>query len=53
MQLTKQNKKQLPLDQVTAKKLKRLAWIYRHAENLQEKMLILRLFEFYYQIESD
>ncbi len=52
-QRMKQNKKQLPLDQVTAKKLKRLTWIYRHTENLQEKMLILRLFEFYYQIESD
>lgn len=46
-------KKQLPMDQVTAKKLKKLTWIYRHAENLQEKILILRLFEFYYQIESD
>lgn len=46
-------KKQLPMDQVTAKKLKKLTWIYHHAESLQEKILILRLFEFYYQIESD
>ena len=46
-------KKQLPMDQLTSNKLKKLTLFYRLAGSLQEKILILRLFEFYYQIESD
>ena len=50
--MSKQNKKP-PMDKVTAKKLKKLTWIYRKANSLEEAQLILKLFEFYYHLGSD
>lgn len=50
--MSKQNKKP-PMDKVTAKKLKKLTWIYRKTKSLEEAQLILKLFEFYYHLGSD
>lgn len=46
-------KKQPPIDKVTAKKLKKLTWILCKANSLEEQRFILKLFEFYYHLESD
>lgn len=46
-------KKQPPIDKVTAKKLKKLTWLLCKANSLEEQRLILKLFEFYYHLESD
>lgn len=46
-------KKQPPIDKVTAKKIKKLTWLLRKANSLEEQRLILKLFEFYYHLESD
>lgn len=45
-------KKQLSLSQITAKKIKKANWIYRHSNNLQERILILKLLEFYYRSKA-
>lgn len=45
--------KQSPMNEATTKKLKKLTWIYRKANSMEEKQLILKLFEFYYHLESD
>ena len=46
-------KKQLSLDRITTKKLKKLNWCFRHTRSLEEKELILKLFAIYYHLGSD
>lgn len=46
-------KKQLPLDRITTKKLKKLTWCFRNAGSLEEKELILQLCAIYYHLGFD